>query len=204
MDMNAAMTGSAYDEIAERWLDHTFNQDNGVAQHQRALAFLGARESGRALHVGCGCNTRFNDLLRSHGLRLEGIDVSERMISLARTADPTVLLHHADICTWEPPHRYHVITAWDSIWHIPLSLQRSVLLKLMGLLEPGGVFIFTAGGLDDPGEHRSSAMGPEVYYCTLGIAGILDVFPSSGCTLRHLEFDHLPEKHLYVIAQKAA
>jgi hypothetical protein len=76
------------------------------------------------------------------------------------------------------------------------------MLKLMHALEAGGVFIFTAGGLDAADSHVDSTMGPEVYYSTLGIPGLLEVIAEAGCICRHLEFDQLPHKHLYVIAQR--
>jgi predicted TPR repeat methyltransferase len=194
----------AYDTMAERWLDDRFSRTDGLRQHRQALAFLESKRTGWALNVGCGCNTRFNALFREHGLQLEGIDRSERMLALARAADPGVVLHHADVCDWKPPRRYRLISAWDSIWHVGLESQRPLMLKLMAALEPGGVLVFSAGGLDAPGEHVDTAMGPEVYYATLGIPGLLAAIHDGGCLCRHLEFDQLPEKHLFVIAQRAA
>jgi hypothetical protein len=76
--------------------------------------------------------------------------------------------------------------------------------KLMGALEPGGVFIFSAGGTDRPDEHVDATMGPEVYYSTLGIPALLAVVDEAGCVCRHLEFDQYPEKHLVVIAQRTS
>jgi predicted TPR repeat methyltransferase len=200
--MDPAAIGSSYDEIAERWLDGQFSQSNGVRQHAQALRFLEDGTKGWALNAGCGCNTRFNGLLRDRGLRIEGIDISKRMIDLAGDADPAVLLHHADICEWQPQRRYRFISAWDSIWHVRLEQQRPLMLKLMHSLEAGGVFIFTAGGLDAEDSHVDSTMGPQVYYSTLGIPGLLEVIAEAGCICRHLEFDQLPHKHLYIIAQR--
>lgn len=195
-------TAAAYDLLAERWLDGQLPANYGVPQHARALAFLTAHE-GWALSVGCGCSTRFNALLRAAGLQIEGIDVSARMIALARAADTTMLLHHADACTWEPPRRYRFISAWDSLWHVPLGQQRDVMLKLMRALEPGGVFIFSTGGTDAPAEHVDSAMGPELYYATPGIPALLALVQEGGSICRHLEFDQHPERHLYLVVQRA-
>jgi predicted TPR repeat methyltransferase len=200
--MDHAAIASSYDEIADRWLDVQFNQANGLHQHQRALSFLGDAHGGWALNAGCGCNTRFNALMRGHGLHIEGIDISARMIALAREADPAVLLHHADICAWQPRRRYRFISAWDSIWHVRLEEQRPLMLKVMHALDPGGVFIFSAGGLDAADSHVDSTMGPAVHYSTLGIPGLLDIIREAGCICRHLEFDQYPEKHLYLIVQR--
>jgi predicted TPR repeat methyltransferase len=202
--MPSPSIASAYDLLAERWVDDAFDASNGIRLHERALAFLDREAEGWALSVGCGCNTRFNPLLRAHGLQVEGVDISARMIELARAADPAVVLHRADIVGWAPPRSYRLISAWDSIWHVRLDQQRPLMRKLMGALEPGGVFIFSAGGTDRPDEHVDATMGPEVYYSTLGIPGLLAVVDEAGCVCRHLEFDQYPEQHLVVIAQRTS
>lgn len=200
--MPAPSTAAAYDLLAERWRDGSFDGTNGIGQHERALAFVARDDGGWALNVGCGCNTRFNAMMRAHGLQIEGVDVSARMLSLARAADPDVTLHHADICAWPLPRCYRFITAWDSIWHVPLQDQHALMLKLMRALEPGGVFVFSAGGLDEAAEHVDAAMGTPLYYGTLGIPGLLAVIGQAGCVCRHIEFDQYPEKHLFVLAQR--
>lgn len=125
------------------------------------------------------------------------------MIELARAADPDTPVHCADICEWRLPRRYSFISAWDSIWHVPLTEQRELILKLLGALEPAGVLLFTAGGLDNPSEHTDSTMGPCLYYASLGIPELLKVVLEGGGVCRHLEFDQLPEKHLVIVTQKA-
>ena len=203
MQHAAIAIACAYDGLAERWLDDSFNQANGIAQHERALTFLGDGGGGWALNVGCGCNTRLNPLMRARELQIEGIDISERMLALAKVADPAVILHHADAVTWQAERRYRFITAWDSIWHVQLAQQAALLRKLMDALEPGGVFIFSMGGLDAPAEHVDDAMGPSVYYASLGISGLLALIGEAGGICRHLEFDQYPLKHLSIVVQKA-
>lgn len=198
----AALIASAYDLLAERWSDDQFRGSHGLVPLRRALAFLGSAADGWALNVGCGCNTRFNPVLRARGLRIEAIDVSARMVAMARAADPDVLLHQADICAWAPPRQYALILAWDSLWHVPLDQQQSVLLKLMSALQAGGVLLFTAGGLEGANEHTDATMGPSLYYATLGIPGLLQAISQGGCTCKHLEFDQFPERHLCVVAHR--
>jgi SAM-dependent methyltransferase len=190
----------SYDRIADRWNSETFPRNNGIAQHERAIAFL--KDKRHALDIGCGCNGRIIDLLRSHGFDVEGLDISRRMIELAKQRHPDVTFHHADICEWVFPKRYDLISAWDSIWHLPLTVQEPVLKKIFQALIPGGVCIFTTGGLDAPAEKVDSAMGPRMYYSALGIPDTLKVLSETGCICRHLEYDQYPESHLYIIAQK--
>ena len=192
--------GKSYDQIAERWNDDRFPRTNGLDQHARAIAFASQRR--RALDIGCGCSGRVLDLLMQSGFRAEGLDISERMVELARLRHPGVTFHHADICQWEFPTEYDFVSAWDSIWHVPLEAQRRVLTKILAGLSPGGVCIFTTGGVDEPSETRDSAMGPPMYHGALGIPLTLEVLGASGCVCRHLEYDQYPELHVYIIAQK--
>lgn len=203
--MKPADVARSYDSIAERWRSDRFPEEHGRALHERALAFVEAPPRGRsaaALDIGCGASGRILELMLGSGFTAEGLDLSEKMLELARERHPDLTFHHADICDWEFPRRYDFISAWDSIWHVPLYLQESVLRKILAGLSPGGVFIFTMGGIDEPGEVRDSAMGPPMYHATLGVPRVVEILAESGCVLRHLGHDQPPEVHVCVIAQR--
>ncbi|MGE9291546.1 MAG: class I SAM-dependent methyltransferase [Puniceicoccales bacterium] len=199
--MDPQKLAQSYDQIADVWNGEKFNRENGIPQHRRALQFLSQRE--KALDIGCGCSGRFIDLLLEERFAVEGLDLSERMIELARKRHPEVTFYHADITRWTFPGHYDFITAWDSIWHIPLSTQEKTLRKILRALTPGGVFIFTTGGLDEAEEKYDAYMGPEVYYSVLGVSRNLAIFAEEDCVCRHLEYDQHPELHLYFIVQKS-
>lgn len=198
--MNPKEIGKAYDTITHLWVREDFNRMSGIAEHKRALAFV--ENKGKALDVGCGCTGRFVDLLLSEGFTPEGIDISEEMIRLARRRHPELSFHHQDICEWTITEKYEFITAWDSIWHIPLEQQENVLTKLVSSLNVGGVLIFSFGGTNEKSDHTDNFMGPEVYYSTLGTNGFLELLIRLGCICRHLEYGQHPELHTYLIVQK--
>ncbi|MBO6555234.1 MAG: methyltransferase domain-containing protein [Pseudomonadales bacterium] len=198
--MDPKRTGKSYDQISDLWRGDRFDHQNGIALHEKALDFMAS--GGTCLNVGCGGNTRFNPILRGKDLDVIGLDISERMLVLAHESDPSMTLVHADVCAWQPERRFEFITAWDSIWHVPLSEHANVMKKLMGALSPGGVFIFSAGGLEMEGDHYDSTMGPKMYYSALGIPATLRLIEAYDCIVRHLEFDQWPEAHLAVIVQR--
>lgn len=207
--MHPKDTGKAYDQITWRWTREDYNVQYGIKQHERAIKFF-TRQNGShledqtwaALDVGCGCTGRFIQLLTDVGFLAEGLDVSSEMIKLARQKQPDIEFHHQDIVQWSMPKKYDFITAWDSIWHLPLEQQSPVLTKLVGSLNPGGILIFSFGGVEDAGEHQNNAMGPTVNYSSLGANGFLSLLMSLKCSVRHLEFDQYPELHTYVIVEK--
>ncbi len=195
--MTPEQVAASYDQIAHQWLDLS---TYGFAQIERAVAFV--KHKGVALDVGCGTG-RLMSLLSGHGFRTDGIDVSPAMVALARERHPKARLFHADICRWELPRSYDLIVAWDSVWHVPLDRQETVLMKLCRGLSDGGVLVFTMGGTDAPEEKWDSFMGPPMYHATLGIPKTLHVLAETGCVCRHLEYDQYPEAHVYLIAQKS-
>ncbi len=201
--MEPAAIARSYDRLAREWQD-LVNKKYGVAQLERAIRF--SKYHGAAFDIGCGSQGRMIDLLIRHGYRPEGLDISKEMIALAREKHPDVAFHHADICTWNFSRKYDFISAWDSVWHLPLDQQEPVLEKVCAALAPGGVYIFTTGGLDEPSEksdtYKSIPNGVPLHFSVLGIPRLLELLHRYGCVCRHLEYDQYPEMHLYIIAQK--
>ncbi len=198
--MKPTHIGRIYDQITHLWESDKFNRNNGIEQHKRAISFV--KNRGKALDVGCGCTGRFIDLLLNEGFDVEAVDVSAEMVKLAQKRHPEITFHLKDICEWDILQSYDFITAWDSIWHIPLEEQEKVLTKLISSLNVDGILIFSCGGTDKEGEHNDSFMGPEIYYSSLGINGFLKIFIKLGSICRHLEYDQYPELHTFFIVQK--
>ena len=199
--MNPQQTAKSYDKLASHWNGDEFNRSNGIAQHKRAFRFTGRKQN--AIDVGCGSSGRIIDLLISEGFEAEGLDISPEMIRLAKHRHPDVIFYLADICGWDFPKKYDFISAWDSIWHVPLAEQEGILKKLCDGLSQGGILIFTSGGLDQPGDVTNPCMGEPLYHAALGIPRLLEIVFEQGCICRHLEYDQHPELHLYLIVQKA-
>lgn len=198
--MKPAEVAKSYDALADRWAGPQFNRANGIEPHRRALCFV--ESPGSALDVGCGSSGRIIELLQGHGFDVDGLDFSVAMLRLARKAHPEVTFYHSDVCSWVAPRQYTFISAWDSIWHVPLDQQREVTLKLLNALAPAGVMIFSAGGLAQADEHTNEAMGVPMYHATIGVPAILEVVHEAGCMLRHCEYDQWPETHIYFVVQK--
>jgi len=189
-----------YDKIAAHWNSNRFNRENGISQHKRALNY--APEGGKAIDIGCGSSGRIIELLLKHGYQVEGLDLSSEMLKLARIRHPNVTFHHVDIDQWVSPVKYAFISAWDSIWHVPLARQAGVISNLLAHLENNGVIIFTSGAVDEKGEGSNLFLVQQLYHAALGIPAILSLLEKHHCVCRHLENDDWPNKHLYVIAQK--
>jgi len=130
-----------YDRIAD-WRAERVTQHHYYSQELRRLLSTLVASSTRILEVGCG----LGDLLASLGdgsrTRLVGIDVSPRMIEIARKRHPELDLRVVDVERDKLPNGpFDVIILSDSIGHlddIQLGLER-----LVPLLAPSGRIIIT-------------------------------------------------------------
>lgn len=196
--MEPSVLGTKYDKIAQWWHDQHFESSYGVDQFQRALAFTSG--GGNALDVGCGAGGRFIRILERSGFSVTGLDVSKGMIQLARANHPNHTFSHQDICSWETQEKFDFIVAWDSIFHLPLTMQKSVVSKLCQLLSKNGVLIYTFGNAQ--GEHTDQWHLDTFYYSSIGINDNMQLLLANGLSILHLELDQYPETHVYAIAMK--
>jgi trans-aconitate methyltransferase len=198
--MHPEDTASRYDRIAQWW--QTQHQDSlyGIAQLKQAIKFT--PEKRFAIDIGCGSSGRFIKVLSEHGFQVEGLDISEEMINLAKQLHPDIPFYWADICSWNPPKPYSLIVAWDSTFHLPLDQQEPVTRKLCDALEPDGVLMFTCGGGHKQNEVCGTFEAQDFEYSTLGVNAFLEILTEQHCTCLHLEYDQYPENHVYIIAQK--
>lgn len=199
--MEAGELAENYNRLARHWAGEDFNNENAMEQHRGALRFL--KERRAAIDLGCGSSGRIIGLMVEEGFEsVEGLDFSDEMVRLAREKSPGVEIHHADVCEWGFTREYDFISGWDGIWHVALEEQEALLEKICGALAPDGVFIFTTGGLDEPGEAINPFKDVPLYHAALGIPKTLEVVARSRCIVRHLEYDQYPEMHLYLVVQK--
>lgn len=200
MDPNE--TAVRYDQIAAQWQANLRDSPYGLAALRRAITFVHNRHI--ALDVGCGSSGRFLTQMQQAGFQAEGLDVSAEMVAHARHLHPENTFYVADICQWSLLKAYSLITAWDSIFHLPLDAHEPVITKLCDALEPGGVLLFTCGGGQTSSAITGSFHGLDFTYSTLGVDAFLQILMGASCTCRHVEYDQYPENHVVVIAERMA
>lgn len=199
--MDPKETGMHYDALASWWLEQMKGTRYGVDALERALTFV---SNGRkALDVGCGCEGRFLRILLERGFDCTGLDISQEMIALAKPRYPAVLFLTGDICTWSLPEQYDLITAWDSLFHLPLDAHEPVLEKLCKGLSADGVLLFTCGDGEEPGTIHGEFGGKRFEYSSLGVVEFIRLLHHAGCTIQHLERDQHPLNHVYIVAKKS-
>lgn len=103
---------------------------------------LAVPRHGLILDLGCGAGEPVDRYLIDTGHELIGVDVSEKMIGLARTRFPRHIWLCADMRRTAIGRPFHGILAWDSLFHLPSGDQIAMIEKMARWLKPGGAMLF--------------------------------------------------------------
>ena len=139
------------------------------------------------LDIGCGTGIPLTRHLVSCGARVTGLDISAKMLEKARQEIPEATFIRSDITSCMMSGRFDGILAWDSLFHIPLEGQINTLKKVIGLLHPDGVALFTTGG--QHGELVSEMFGQRFYYSSLSKRQYEDLLAEENCQVLYNEID---------------
>lgn len=192
--------GENYNKIAEWWTNAQMkNLELGMAYIRKAMRY--AKKKSNVLDIGCGGTGRVIEEALKHDFTVTGIDVSSKMIELAKTRYPDINLINADFIEWNTAEHFDLIIAWDSVFHAPISLQKKVTTKMCDLLNTGGVLLFTAGA--NAGEASGQMEGVLFEYGSIGYRGYLDIIEEVKCKIILMEEDQYPAGHMVFICQKA-
>jgi len=107
-------------------------------------SFLGFGGTSRHTILDLGCGTGLmGEAVKDWARRLDGIDLSPRMIEAARGSRNYDELHVADICAWldTPGRNYELIFAADTV--VYLGDLASLFISVRTRLADGGGFLFT-------------------------------------------------------------
>jgi ubiquinone/menaquinone biosynthesis C-methylase UbiE len=112
----------------------------------------------RVADVGCGPG-RVAALMAEHGLDVVGVDVSQAMLAIARTAHPHIRFHEGQLDGL--PLETGVLAGavcWYSIIYTPPGRLAEAFCELARVLMPGGYLLLAFQAEDEP-IHRGDAHG---------------------------------------------
>ncbi len=137
--------GAYFDERADRW-DKT--AEPAGAKHEMFARLAGVGEGSRVLDIGCGTGIMERAYLALGAADVCAIDVSEKMIALAREKfadEPRVRFECADASTYreEDSALFDVVVMYNMYPHV---LDKEALVRAVHrLLVPGGRFLVAHG-----------------------------------------------------------
>ncbi|MDQ0603611.1 SAM-dependent methyltransferase [Streptomyces canus] len=133
----------AFDAIGDRYDEAFPHKEGQVASAEWLIRSLPA--GSRVLDLGCGTGIPTARQLADGGLDVVGVDLSDRMVTLAQRYVPTGTFHRADIADLRPDGprdlgRFDAVAAFFSLLMLPRAEIPLAVRTIHHLLVPGGLF----------------------------------------------------------------
>ncbi|MFG2343369.1 class I SAM-dependent DNA methyltransferase [Streptomyces phaeochromogenes] len=133
----------AFDAIGDRYDEAFPHKEGQLSAGEWLIDSLPA--GSRVLDLGCGTGVPTARQMTDAGFEVVGIDLSRRMVQLAREYVPAATFHQLDIADLRPggPHdlgRFDAVAAFFSLLMLPRVEIPLALQTVRHLLVPGGLF----------------------------------------------------------------
>jgi len=162
MDDYITSTIAGYDVFADEYARQTFDH---APKEERERFVLLIRPHGCILDVGCG-NGRDCGYFAEKGFQVHGVDLSEKLLAIAKNMFPTATFSQADI-----RHLPFMHDSFDAIWscmslvHIKHEDVLSVLKSFYSILKKDGIlFVYVKKGDGEIVKEEPSVPGFKRFY----------------------------------------
>lgn len=198
--MKNDLVKKGYDTIAERYLGGRSIFDNTKYLDM----FSKLVEKGKTvLDVGCGAGIPIDDYLIEQGFAVNGIDISEKQIQLAKKYVPEAFYEVKDMLDIkEGEYCVDGIVSLYAIFHIPRELHGDILKKFSSFLPKGGALLITMASTEWEGEEEF--FGVTMYQSHYGVEKNTELVENAGFEIIVNEIDTSgDEKHQVIIGEKS-
>jgi len=199
-----------YDLVSERYRRADF--DFAASGYAKYLAWLNPHlaDGARVLDIGCGCGIPVARELAGAGCRVLGVDLSGVQVRRARELVPSAEFVQGDIMEQELPDAgFDAVVAFYSIIHLPPADHREIVFRIARWTRPGGVFLGTVGGVEDPGSVEDDWLdvpGATMYWSHPSPGTYREWLAEAGFRIRREEVleDSAGERHPVLLARRVA
>lgn len=168
-DIHTEQARAVYDASAARYVEFVGTRISAktetVLDRSLLVAFtelVRAGPSGECADIGCGPG-RVAAFLKERGLAVIGIDVSEGMLTVARSAHPHIRFEQGQLAGL--PIESEVLAgavSWYSIIYTPPQQLREVFSEIVRVLRPGGWTLLGFQAGDGEPRTRTAAHGTDL------------------------------------------
>ena len=162
MDRITELTINTYNNIAQQYTRDFFYNEDGIKFVNKFIEYI---KGNKVLDVGCGSGGLTKEFIK-HNYDITGIDLSEKMIEIAKQKVPNVKFEIQDIRkTNFECGAFNALLVYRSLIHIKSEEIQKTLKEFYRLLKNDGVIGIVARVSDKPFEQ----MEKEVYNPNLNI-----------------------------------
>ena len=208
MDDPTASVIDVYDTIADAYVKQ-YSADSTDKPHVDMFA---AKLPPRAevLDVGCGAGQNASHLAKK-GFRVTGIDLSKKMLAIAKKSYPNCTFIEMDMryLTF-PTERFDGILSSYSLIHVPNVYVTDVLKSCFRILKPNGwIAIFAQQGEIDHYVDEPFAPGKKTFFNFFTPARITQYLREAGFSSISIKSEHcddpynMSDTNLYIFARKS-
>ncbi len=139
-----AETREAVNRAARTYHDRFHNELNDKPYDRQLLDRFAARfhKDSLILDAGCGPSFHIGRYLLDRGVTVEGVDISDRAVALARELNPGAVIRVGDLGAMDAADEsYDGILSYYSIIHTPKRYMGRLFREFHRLLRPGGAVL---------------------------------------------------------------
>ena len=134
---------ASYDKMGEAY--HNFRDNEKFNNELERFSELLPR-SGHILDAGCGVGTPVSAFLVKKGFKVTGVDISKKMIDIAKENVPEATFYHRSIHKLDFPNgSFDGIICVYTLWHIPRSHHSSIIKNFQRMLKDDGILVLNTG-----------------------------------------------------------
>lgn len=133
----------SYDKMGETY--HNFRDNEKFNNELEKFANL-LPVSGNVLDAGCGVGIPVSKFLVRRGFKVTGIDISKKMIDLAKQNVPEATFYQKNILTLDlPGNSFDGIICVYTLWHIPRAEHSFIISNFHRMIKEKGLLVINTG-----------------------------------------------------------
>ena len=179
MDEISKLVEQGYDKIAEDYYSHR-NLSKFNSELEKFASLL--PENAMVLDLGCGAGIPTAKFLTEKGIKVTGIDLSEKMLSLARENVPNADFIKMDMNELKfNEETFDGIISVYALFHIPREKHLAIFKNTFKILKKGGMLMINIGIHESEGTSRF--FGVPMFWSNFSTKTTLDLVKKAGFSI---------------------
>ena len=179
MDEISNLVEQGYNKIAEDYYNHRdLNKFNNDLEEFASLL----PKNAHVLDVGCGAGIPTTKFLINRGIKVTGIDLSDKMLSLARVNVPSAEFIKMDMNQLKfEENTYNGIVSVYTLFPVPRNNHIQIFKKFFEILKPEGILLINTGISESEG--KSYFFGVPMFWSNYNPKTTLELVKKAGFSI---------------------
>ena len=179
MNQISDLVEKGYNQIADLYYTHrNLNKFNSELEKFSSLL----PNNAHVLDVGCGAGIPTAKFFVEKGLKVTGIDLSDKMLLLARKNVPKAEFIKMDINDIKfKENSFDGITSVYTLFHLPKKSHYAIFKKFHEILKPGGILMINTGISETEG--TSNIFGVPMFWSNFNPKTTLELVRKAGFSI---------------------